>query len=379
MNSKLLELITPDSVLSYANACIQVRQLLLDLEKENYKRIVIPSRGAYPFYNGALQSHHISTVGRERVAIYHKFQRLLLPYTADWGNDAIGDIDISSRQVRKFWTKILADFLFKDKSMFTTYYQELVGLIGERYTVNTGDLLPRENGKINDDNKKFIFIDTAISGRAICEIIDSFHECNLEEFQIILIVDKNGEDIRKEYRDKINMEIALGRLFEIKVDKIFTEDASPIMTNGFASVVFPSLMEHSFHEIPSFSNEGFIGAGMWFVDSASHLRDTNKNLNGARGIIAHSIFNGITQLQSHDSKYFEEQISNDVHRAIDWLSDFNVFDKESTKSLLYNRLRNRGIEMNENVDVSSSHVIRIDISEKEREEFIKKVKRNWNK
>lgn len=378
MNEKLVELITPDTVLSYANACIEVRKRLLFLEKENYKQLIIPSRGAYPFYQGALQSNHLSTVGEERISFYNKFQLLLLPYTADWGNDTIGEIDISSKQVRKFWTKILADFLKKETSIFTSYYQELVKLIGERYTVNTTNLLPRDIKNITDDSEKFIFIDTAISGRAICEIIDSFHECNLTDYKIILIVDCNGERLREEYESKINTEIANERLFRVNVEKIFTEDASPILNSGIASVVFPSLIEQSYYDIKTFGTEGFVGAGMWFIDSASHLKEYNGELNGVRGIISTLIFHGLMQFEVQENKWFDEHINHSIKEALGWLGGFNLFDRNSTKSLIYDRMLDQGIDLQEDVDISSSHVVRIDIEESERAEFIKRVNKNFN-
>lgn len=85
MNEHLKELITSENVLSYSHACITVSDILLDLKKE-YKRLIIPSRGAYPFYNGALTSINFITNSSSEIMDFDRhFDLWLLPYTSDWG------------------------------------------------------------------------------------------------------------------------------------------------------------------------------------------------------------------------------------------------------------------------------------------------------
>lgn len=352
-------------------ACIELCDVLLSLKNKGYKRIVIPSRGAYPFYYGAISSLHLIADLREIMEITKGDRLFLLPFTSDWGK---ADIEISSSQMRKFWVKILADSIRREKTPYTIFYEMLVKIIGAKYTINTSDLLLDKRFKQdNGEDEKFIFIDTAISGRAICEIIDGFNEFDLKDFYIILIVDENGSKLRPEFLSVIEKEKSKGRLKQINVERIFSEDSSPILNSGISSLVFPSLMEHAFYEIKEFHRNDFIGAGLWFVDSISHLKEYNPNLNGIRGIFHSAIFSGISEKLIGNNQFFEEILERKISQALKWGNNINLFDSKSTKQLVYDRITTRGVKLKETVDVSNSHVIRINHETDEINNFVKKV------
>ncbi len=373
MNEHLKELITADNVLSYSNACIQVCETLLELKDEDYKRLIIPSRGAYPFFNGALTSLYFLTDSPvERMNFNLHFDLWLLPYTSDWGQ---ADINTDSKSVRKFWSKILADSIRKKSTPYTHFYNNLVDLIGNRLTINTTDLkIDKHYKKNNIKDEKFIFIDTAISGKAICDIIESFYEFNLTDFFIIMITDSEGENLKPEYKKIIEKEKQLGRLKQINVKNIYSEDASPLLNTGISSIVFPSLIERAYNEINEFKKNQFAGAGLWFIDSVSHLVKHNPQINGVRGILSTLNYRGLSNNFGKEDIWFKESTEYDVEKMIERLGNFNLLDGSSTKELIYDRISSRTKKLEENVDVTGSHIIRIDLHQDIITQLIKPIK-----
>ncbi|WP_339886105.1 hypothetical protein [Polaribacter vadi] len=360
MNEKLKNLITPQNILSYSRACVDVCETLMELKDENFKRLVIPSRGAYPFYKGALTSYGVLTKkGIERHDFWSHFDLCLLPYTADYEKS---NIDTNSNSIRKFWSKILADTIRKESSPYTHFYNNLVDVAGKKLTLNPTNLKTDKfyNDNINDE--KFIFLDTAISGRAICDIIESFHEFNLKDFFIIMITDSEGSELKSCYKNIIEKEKSLGRLKQINVKKIYSEDASPLLNTGISSIVFPSLMDRAYNEVAEFKNNQIVGAGLWFIDSASHLRMQNPKLNAVRGILFSLKNIGISINLGGKDTHFEELVKLELEDMIENLGDFNLDDGNSTKELIYNRIASKETKLEEEVEVSSSHIIRITLN-----------------
>jgi hypothetical protein len=250
-----------------------------------------------------------------------------------------------------------------------------VDLVGNRLTINTTDLKIDKHYKKNQtDNEKFIFIDTAISGKAICDIIESFYEFNLNHFYIILITDSEGEKLKPAYKSLIEKEKALGRLTQINVKNIYSEDASPLMNTGISSIVFPSLIERAHNEVKEFNQNKFVGAGLWFIDSISHLRKQYPELNGVRGILSTLNYRGLSYNFGKEDKWFNESIENDVEKMIEWLEDFDLLDGTSTRKLIYDRIASRKVQLEEEINVTSSHVIRINLSTDITTELIKSIK-----
>lgn len=362
MNDQLKTLFTHDNVLSYSEACITLSETLVELNDDNYARVIIPSRGAYPFWSAAQNAlYWQAKLSKDVFKLYREYNLWLVPFTSDWGD---ADLTIDSRQIRRFWAKIVADSIRNEKSPYTEFYRNVVNTAGKRFTINTSQLFIDKSGlreAVTDE--KFVFIDTAVSGRAIAEIIDAFHEFNLKDFFIILIVDDNGSKLRSEYTAIIEKEKAQGRLKQINVSKIFSEDASPLLNHGISSLVFPSLIETAINEVPEFKNNNFVGSGLWFIDSISHLKDTARPLNGIRGIAMNLVHAGISQYLFQEHTWFSDRVIHDVEMMIEWAGDFNLFDPTSTNGLFDSRLLARGIKITEKVDVSSSHVVRINLEQ----------------
>lgn len=277
--------------------------------------------------------------------------------------------------MRLFWTKIIADTFNSEKSLYYKLYENLVNDVGNYLTINTTNLLPRGDNLERD--KKFIFLDTAISGRAICEILEGFKANNLNNYCVILIAENNGNDIKPEYRSVINNEISKDKLILLGVNKIFSEDASPLFNGGISSIVFPSLMDDIYSSCTEFSINNCIGAGIWFIDSMSELINTNKNLNAIRATVA---FNLHWALKKHIQGTLQGKDIYEYNNyyILDLAKDFNLFEPANTKSLVFDRIykRNNNIVDKDRVDVSSSHVIRINFEEQYVSQFIRKLKKH---
>ncbi|NHN93151.1 MULTISPECIES: hypothetical protein [Acetobacteraceae] len=111
----LSDLITPKAIYSYTEACVQVARTSLRLGREGYHYAIIPSRGAAPIEQAA--NSYFQTVVKAATRSHHHRElmsqyltsplsvELYLPFTADSCDEME---DISSRQVRTFWAKVLA-------------------------------------------------------------------------------------------------------------------------------------------------------------------------------------------------------------------------------------------------------------------------------
>lgn len=360
INQQLKDLITPETIKSYAKACVDIGLLLPQLFDSGYQIIVIPSRGAYPFYYGANSTNWLWNNASKKLHYdYHSKHRIwLLPFTSDFGDTSL---KIESSNIRRFWSRVLSDFIKGNDSIYKRYYETLVEELGTKLMINTSELLlKKELSNHKKTDQRFIFIDTVISGRAICEIIQAFKDCNLQDYYIIAVIDENGNRLKNEYKKILNEEEAHGRLKSFYVDKIFSEDASPLLNSGIASIVFPSLMERTFFEIKEFRDNNIVGAGLWFIDSISHLKDKNPTLNGVRGTLSVLIFASIQQQLYSKEIFFDEFVRHSAEEMISDLGSINLFNGESTVDLIYNRIR-RDTQITEKVTATNSHVVRIDL------------------
>jgi hypothetical protein len=59
---------------------------------------------------------------------------------------------------------------------------------------------------------------------------------------------------------------------------------------------------------------------------------------------------------------------------IEWLEDFDLLDGTSTRKLIYDRIASRKVQLEEEINVTSSHVIRINLSTDITTELIKSIK-----
>ncbi|MDF5690316.1 hypothetical protein [Aquirufa aurantiipilula] len=347
---KLENLLTYDNVKSYANAISQVGETLYWAQNEGYTKIVMPSRGAFPFYyKGLLYYYNFCKSRKDFVAYSLKFNKLYLPFTADLGS-SINNSQFDSSSIRRFWVKLLADQIHNYTTPYTKYYNHLVSTVGNGLGLNTTPLIPNNN--FQKGEKKFLFIDTAISGRAITEIMQSFDENYLDYF-IILIVGHNGNRLEERYSRIINEKIAHSKLKLIKTTNIFSEDTTPILNSGISSLVFENIIDITLSEISEFKNNNLFGCGLWYLNSVANIYGTD--LNYIRGVLDYLINRFIDEIlnsRTYNKIEFEDS-SSDIIKVN---QKYDILNQETTRNIVMSNIKSKS-----NLITTGSHILRVSL------------------
>lgn len=168
-----------DNLIDYARASKDLSDYIRVLVKEGYRHLVVPSRGAVPFINAAAAAWRLDVRAlpnfddrlREMTELtYSPFhQKLVLPFSAD-----PQDATQTTMSIRRYWSRVLAALVRRNGTdPHLTLYKVLVESLAKRsWLAALPSKLPTE---------KFIFVDTVVSGRAICEIFKAFEELGLNE------------------------------------------------------------------------------------------------------------------------------------------------------------------------------------------------------
>ncbi|MFR9680406.1 hypothetical protein [Acinetobacter sp. SEK570] len=250
----------------------------------------------------------------------------------------------------------------------------------------------------NLPNDKFIFIDTVVSGQAICEIIDHFNANDLNNFYLILIVDENGEKIKPEYRRILDQYIGMQQCTLIEVKKLYTEDQGPAVS-GIWSTVYPQIMS-KLNEKYEWAKDIY-GAGTYYTKVSSSQKingfttdeaDYNLPITIMYSTLQHHVSMVLQywvrneSFKKNKSFFSSELLSDDLlqqqicenNSRLDKMLDFSFFhdweylekfidgnenplDRETTKRLSTPRLAEKYDEFN--INVSSSHLVRVTFTE----------------
>ena len=68
------------------------------------------------------------------------------------------------------------------------------------------------------------------------------------------------------------------------VKRIFSEDTSPLLNTGICSMVFSSLIQLAYNQIPDFRKDGLVGGGLWFIDVMKNLYGQPIYIGGAKHV-----------------------------------------------------------------------------------------------
>lgn len=396
---------TVDNLIDYARASIDLSWYIRVLSLEGFKHLVVPSRGAVPFLNAAysawnLDARRLSTYEervKERVEIIGSAftQQLVLPFSADPNDETQ-----TTSAIRKYWSLVLAAIVRRDGTdRYLSSYKAMVEVLAQESWVN---VLPRDLPE-----RKFLFIDTVISGRAICEIIESFNEAGLDQCHFILIVDENGEKIAPPYRRIIDRLTSDNRCTLIPVKRLFTEDRGPAVS-GVWSTVYPQVLD-ALRNRYSWAQAAY-GAGTFYhrisssqVPAEKGIGDSEYNMPVTRmyASLTIGIFTALRaiydkeaegrnsaspnqNLGSHAASQ-EALIDADVQRELSYhlhcfrqtieeLKPLSPLDKETTRLLAEPRVL--AIHPNAEVNISSSHLVRVSIPQNEIDRFMRKLDSN---
>lgn len=389
------DLVTPSNVLAYASAGIAVARTAQRLRARGYASMIIPSRGAVPVMDVARSYYrsilwpHISRADRADIGSVTRIGPLTLtfqaPFTADAGEMGVANLDTS--HIRTFWARVVAAIARGDLN--NPNYRLYRFVRDEVCKVGHHDSLER---RIRGE--RFIFIDTVVSGQAVSEIVEAFDAEGLDQIHYILMLDENGERMKPQFAWRLRQLEAQGRATLIQVPVLFTEDQGPAVS-GVWSVVVPRLMDLARTE--SVFSDGVVGAGLYYVEVMKREDESNLPLTIANAKLHTLLFQAmhiaadpdhvaedmddlsvgfadegamqqLFQLAPLHSRYF----SYAVEEYVEHIEKNGLFDQACTHRMAMPRLRAGLGGVAANVDVSSSHCLRLDIGEDEAAAFLRR-------
>lgn len=345
--------VTLSSIDSYASACADLSSTVSRLKSEGYDLIVIPSRGASPFYNASKSFEY--AINSEAATpfstspILSRTETLYLPFTADSSDDT----EVSSLQIRKYWAKVLAAIISRDSAdAALRFYRFLRAQAGE-LALGAAEVRGCLEGK-------FMFIDTVVSGRAICDISQALNDLGMDQCHYILFVDKRGEDLTSENRKIIQSLEYCGRATVIYVDSIFTEDEGPSLS-GIWSVTFPDIMLTAKQHIEAFSS--CIGAGLYYHEIKKRPNGSNRNITKSNAILS-TLLHCAVRSQFDSAERFLEELKRHVKGE-------NLQDQKQTLAVAAPLITDN-LNFDVELSPSGSHVIRARNIGPDADAFIKK-------
>jgi hypothetical protein len=404
---------TVDNVVDYARASRDLSEYIRLLHGEGFKNLVIPSRGAMPFVRAAASADWLSarqqTTPEARLArrlehIGSPFMRkLILPFSADPTEQTQ-----TSAAIRDYWSRVLAAIVRRDGlDPYLRFYKVLVEKLARRQWL---DALDRDL-----PDGRFIFVDTVISGRAICEILDAFARVGLSQCHFILIVDANGTKIEGAYRRMIEELVYADRCTLINVNRMFTEDRGP-GASGVWSTVYPQVLDATRNAFPwardCYGNGTFyhaVQSAQIDVESGIGRPEYNMPVTQMMASISGAIFAALQAMQQcadaranlqstlrgyelpgfddmverHRSDIMEKMRASvqrqlqSMRETMDEFGRYTPLDKRTTKALAEPRVK--AIHPNAEVDVSGSHLVRVTLPEGDVTELILEAKRELSK
>ena len=292
------------NLLEYSNACLELAVVVPETRKnEGFDTLVIPSRGAVPFFLGMCYSlNKIKSFGGDHELFYNdlgvqniiasllpeqscisediensKVKVIVVPFTADLNISKFEDTEGNEEytfETRKYWANVTSSFFKEQRERKKDpYFISFTNII-------LRDIEGREEvAKRYEDFpqiKKFSIIDTVISGRASNQILQSFDSLSQKEGNenlkpsSFLIIDEEGTKLKPHFKSYLLRKKLEGKVVMQYVPRIVSEDEGASFL-GVSAIVYPSLMKSS-KNFEINGEEFFMGAGSWHLGS-----DLGKN------------------------------------------------------------------------------------------------------
>ena len=369
-----------ENIQSYAWACISFYERLLELEKSGFGTLVIPSRGVVPIEQ-TLFSMHVKngklstglTYAERTKTEPFRTSKIVLPFTADPPIDQVGTNGLtSSEQIRDFWVRVLKAILLGNTSCpCLIFYQHLLTfMLGVGETEGLSKTSPKES---------FVFADTVVSGRAVCEIDRAFKRHGLHNYHLVLFLDQNGDKLDSGARRLLERREREHRATLIRLNSLFTEDRGPGLTGTWCLSV-PQLVEGAGREMGLGSS--FVGAATSFVRVSSDRALGNQQMTSAYGSLSMLLHALIAQgeifgdgggVAVHLREEFVSQFAQTASSGLSPLESAatEVIAKNALSGKVSIGLDRKPIVGTTSIEVSSSHVIRLGFQDKDVDAFLK--------
>ncbi len=396
------DLITSSNVLAYAKAGIDVARAVQRLRSDGYESMIVPSRGAVPVLNVAQAYYRrivqpcMSRDDRIGVGLAPGFgpltRSLDTPFTADAGRLRVPGL--STAQIRRFWARVVAAIVRRQAD--SPYYRLFRFVRDEVCHVGHH---PSIEWRI--EGERFLFIDTVVSGRAVTEIVDAFDAEGLTEIHYILLLDECGQAMRAPYDQRIRALAAEGRATLVEVPSLFTEDQGPAVS-GLWSVVVPKFMEIARAD-PLFA-DGVIGAGLFYHEVQNRPDNSNLEVTQAIAQLWTLLFSAMhvaaepdevcEDLEQLKSGFADERALDQLlmlrdasSRTQDYMLELylehiegrKLFGKQKTLDIASAKIIAGLRGRKGNIDVSSSHCLRLHVDESEAARLMARFKQSLAK
>jgi len=358
--------------------------------------IIIPSRGAIPFYIAFYSAlRECGKIDKDYKKFYRRIQNpnliegyiscgkendvnvLLCPFTADLNlkkYDSSADNTKFSKEMREYWVKVTNAFSKGQKErMRDPYFSFYIHLIKD--VENRRSLA--ENYAFFRRVDKPAIIDTVISGLASSTILEAAKkERKLKNLSYFLIIDKNGERLRKEYKQILGLGSVLlneekriqsrnSNVAPYLVNNIFTEDRGAGML-GVVGVIYPSLLCMG----KELSNIKPLGAGSWYnIEEEKEI----KSFRYITKAISHAVKINCSEFCDGIEKDKEKE---ELEKTIENLNKFIDEKKILSPSPSSIQPQNK-IYKPKRIYITSSHVNHICFSEDQTRSIFKNFERQF--
>lgn len=386
------DIATLDDLISFGDAVEEIAYELIDLELKGYENLLIPSRGAYPFYLHAYKYFEATSNPYQPT-----FNTLILPFSSDNFENHEG----RAETVREYWVDTYNSILNGQKNANQKFYSFLAHKFTALQRKNTimsdifdrvedaSDIIPSHRPA---DDKRFIFIDTVISGRATDTILRAMDKRGMQ-YHAILIADQNGQRLKPKYKSYLKQKEAQGKVKFINIDNLFTEDKGPGLL-GMGTLVFPSLI-HAAAGIDEFGLE-HPGAALTLripyttkYNDCIVLEDLYKNRFNAHeeagyfyasNAMEHAIRYTLAKqgMGGGNKRKLKPQIQNFLETMHTPTERFKLTSKENTEQIYSSMFQTMGINEH-SLRATSSHIIEVNFSDKYSKQLIDEFKTRLHK
>lgn len=378
---------SPENLEKYGKACLEIGYKIAELIEEcngKYEGkidILLPSRGAIPFFFGAMLAlNQLGYAGKielpglacfdylrakiPSVRAVDPVRVLIFPFTADVNLSRLRgqeDTDEVVDGMRRFGARAFLDFLRSPKERksweFDLFLAFLEVVEGKNVLIDFYRKFPRI--------QNLIVIDTVISGRASWTIFDEWEKWEKGEMKIrkearikpILVIDKEGEKLKPEFRKYIDR----GDSYCFPVPRILSEDQGAAL-EGVVAVVYPDLISLA-HKRKDIYPQGYPLFGLWHSVPLSERDKYHEIFNNFMSVIE-----AVISPKDYDFEVRRKELCKSLSKG-------SIFSRRGKATIKFHDLNPYLNLRPTTVEETSSHVVQAFFSPENQVELINRIAR----